>query len=113
MANTIDYSSEYLFWSQTEAVTVMLRQQSENKSVSVATALRESINRKSASYAGLSLEGNAVQWCIPVALMGGETMHVGDEIKDSSGVRWKVSALTLIHIGSSPTHWEAMCERIG
>ena len=113
MAININYANEYLYWSQTEAVTVTLHQQSENKSVSVATALRESINRKSASYSGLSLSSDSVQWSIPVALLDSETLEIGDEIKDAGGVRWKVSAATLIRAGSSPTHWEAMCERIG
>jgi len=101
---TIDYSNEYLFWSNTETVTHTTQAGTATNDI---TAFREDIDAKRAFFNGIALEGNELLWHIPVALVA--TVVPGDRITDSDSAVWRVNSVVKLGIGSSYIEHVCVC----
>ena len=105
----IDYSGDYRFWGNTEAVTVRLRRSTGDVDVAVATALRQSIRNDAPFYHGVRLSGGELLWRIPFALMEGDQIEIGDSITDLAAVAWNVLSVVVVSVGNSATEFQCLC----
>lgn len=112
----IDYSGDYQFWSNTEAVTVTLSPNAVSPtSVSISKAMRNDLRRAGTVYNGIDLQGDEVLWSIPYALLNpagnGREIDKLDRITDADAIVWTVISATEIRVGSSRSHFECVCNR--
>lgn len=106
----IDYSGDYQWWDNTEAVTVATTLGGTTTTTSVAKALSLDINRS--LFRGMAgIEGDDLVWMIPVALMGSVEINQADKITQGSGKIWLVKQVFKRGIGTSDTHFECLCAK--
>ncbi len=105
----IDYSGDYRFWSNTEAVTVRLRRSAGDVDVPVATALRDAIKSEAPEFRGVHLTGDELLWRIPFALLQGNRIEIGDWITDAAAVAWNVVSVATVSVGNSTTEFQCLC----
>ena len=110
MAYSYDPSDDYLQWDGTEAVTVYVRTGGGKEPISVSVAFRENVSRAKAASSGLQIEGQAVRWSIPVALLDGHELHAGDQIEDADEVLYEIGPLDKVMAGSRPSHYECLTQ---
>lgn len=109
-----DYSNDYRWWDNTEAVTVsLLRPDPANPvppvalatTVSISMAFRGDIDGKAAEYLGVSTEQFEQIWTIPSALLTTNEMRIGDTITDADEVVWVIQAANRVMLGTSDLFW--------
>ncbi len=107
----IEYSNDYQWWDNTEAVTITLVRESGTTTVSVAIGSRSDIStRELASSTQGVFQAGDVRWKIPVILLGISNRLLPDDlITDASGVVWNVRSVSEVRVGTSRLHWEAIC----
>lgn len=114
--NVLDYSGSYAYWSQTEAVTVILHR-SDDGDVSVPNvkAKRVSAARIAESLGiDVAIGHHDEGWWIPHALLpSGREIQDGDEIRDGDGNEYLVrtGTVTLQRVGPSKSHFECIATR--
>lgn len=106
MTATIDYSSDYTHWDNTEVVTLYSYSGQAESRIAISIAKRADLSRAQIQAAGVSLEGDEQGWWLPTALAG--EVRRGDRIKDAAGVYWQIRSAVKRRIGSSATHWECV-----
>jgi hypothetical protein len=115
----IDYSGEYRFWSNTEAVTVTTKRAGADTDIDIPIATSGDLAKTRGYYAGAALIGNETLWLIPNALLTAEpanadaTIEIGDTVTDEGGTVYEVKSATLKSVGNSPTHWECLTVQQG
>jgi hypothetical protein len=109
--STIDASSDYQYWDNTEAVTVSLVRDSTT-TVSISAALQQDVSRRTESYLGVHVTGDETIWHVPNALLNpasnGREILIDDLITDAGGLVWAVVAVTR---AAWKTRWECLCRR--
>lgn len=114
MTYSYNATNDYLWWDNTEAVTVTLRTAGvADDPVSVAVALREDVSRRLADSLGVQLRGDDLAWNIPAALMSGKEIHPGDFITDAGSVVYTVNpgGVQKIGVGGSVSHFLCLTTR--
>lgn len=107
--SVIDYSDDYTYWDQTEAVTVTLRTSSSSASRSIATAKRTNANRRETTFQSVTLYGDEVFFLIPNALLEDDDKILeGDTITDATSVVYTVTAAQQVQKGASKTHFRCL-----
>lgn len=111
---SIEYSGDYQFWTNTEAVTVTIKRAGtvtpgvpSTTTISIAVAFREDLDRKTAAILEVQSTEDAQVWNVPAALMGSNELRENDTITDSDGVVWIILSASLVRIGTSKLHWIA------
>ena len=109
-----DYSNDYQWWDNTEAVAVsLLRPDPANPvppvalatTVSISMAFRGDIDGKATEYLGVSTEQFEQIWTIPTALLTTNELRIGDTITDADEVVWVIQAATKVMLGTSDLFW--------
>jgi len=108
---TIDYSDDYQYWDNSEAVTVTVRRAGSNEEVSVSIAVRESGDTSSEFFNGIRLRGDELLWHVPVALMDSNEIEPGDEIKDAGNVKYNVQSVVKAGVGNSAVEFQCLCKK--
>lgn len=110
---SIDASTDYLSWDNTEAVTVHLRRSSGTTEVSVTHALQQEIDRRRSQYGTVALTGQETIWHVPHALLApnAETrrIEVDDYIVDAASRTWVVLQSSW---AAWRTRWECVCSEL-
>lgn len=108
-----DYSNEYLFWDNTEAVTVTIKRPGTpaTTNIAIARAYREDLDHDTAKLFDIWSPQDAQVWNIPAALMGSDELRETDLITDASSVVWTVKAAVLERVGTSAVSWRAVCHK--
>lgn len=107
MAFSDDVSNEYLHWDNPEAVTFRTKRHT-GVTLSIATAVRESLQHNDSFFNGIAISGNELFWNIPVALMDDEEVKRGDEIEDQDDVIYSVKTAVKTGTGRSYSHWKCL-----
>ena len=106
----VSYATDYLYRSNTEAVTVTVV--STAATTAVSKAFREDIDVRRTPFSGVLMNGKELIWNIPVAQMGATTIEPGNAtITDGDSVVWRVQQVTKSSVGSSPLDFVCLCLR--
>lgn len=101
-----DHSTDYQFWDNPEAIVVTTTVGGSATTTSVSTAVQKDISRSRGTFAGISLQGDELGWLVPVALMSGREINIGDFLTQTDNTVWRVVGAVKRGIGSNDTHWE-------
>ena len=101
-----DTSAHYLFWHNTEAVTLTVQRSAGATAVAGVTALRRALSRGEHAAGGAHLHEENVAWNLPHALLAGQEPQPGDTLTDSVGVVWMIAAVQRLTWG---TRWRCLC----
>lgn len=104
-----DWSDDYLYWDNTEAVTAYVTTPNAaaagvdptTTTVSIAIAFRGDISKLGKDLGDVLVETDTQEWSIPYALLGAYSFTQGDKIVDADDVTWIVDSSVLNRIGSS------------
>lgn len=102
----IDFSTDYLFWDNPEAVTVTTTVGGSATSTSVERALQQDVSKTRGQFAGIQLTGDELGWLVPVTLMGSVEINIGDTLTQADSTVWRIVGAVKRGIGSNDTHWE-------
>lgn len=93
----LDYSNEYLYWSQTELAKVTLRNVFDAETESHTQVVyndvvvrRDSMQDSAFAGNGFEMRSNEALYRIPRALIGGNQVHDGDILQIGSQI-WRAS----------------------
>jgi hypothetical protein len=116
MANVIDYSDEYKWWDQTEAVTFTPQWGGSGDPISVDVARRAAPTRDYPSADQVVAESDSVDWHLPAALLvdaSGDPVepHSGDLIEDANGVQFVVNGVQIVTYGAIRQHYVCRSEQ--
>lgn len=109
---TTALATSYLSWTDTESVTVVTKRSSGNTSITVAKALRRSLNRQEQQLVGGLLSGDEIVWNIPDALLtaspnGSAVIREGDTIGDGTDT----FTVTRVSLLSKANRWRCICQK--
>ena len=105
----IDYSTDYLWRTNFESVTVTIPSTAGTTVVSRAT--REFITARRAYYSGVSLSGKELIWNIPITQHTTRIQPGDATVTDADGIVWNVKRVKKTYVGRSPLDWECVCLR--
>jgi hypothetical protein len=109
MPNVIDYTDEYLYWDQTEAVTIRLGTAAFDKNRAIDTAKRLNAAERESLFSDVGITSEDVVFLIPHALLNaGDRITIGDTIIDSEDVAYRVRAVTVARKGVSRSHYRCL-----
>lgn len=107
-----DMSRNYLWWDNTESVTVDLIRNGGTSSVTIAVAKRSQITTRDLTDAGVQLDSTDIPFNIPESLLNpaanGREILRGDVITDSANRRYRVQTSQLLHRQS---RWRVICRK--
>ena len=107
MANTIDVTTDYLIFDNTEAVTVTLKRAAGDTARSVTSALQRAVTRNDSQTAGVQIGSDSTVWHIANdELTSGDAIKEGDTITDAASVVWTVKGVSF---GTFETRWRCVC----
>lgn len=109
-----DYSGDYRFWDNVEALTVTIKRPDPlapgsptSTDIPIAIAFREDLDRKTAAILEVQSTEDVQVWNVPAALMTTNELRENDEITDTDNVIWTIISATLVRIGTCKLHWLA------
>lgn len=111
------HGTSYLYWDNTEAVTVITKTNSAGSTVdtetSITIAKRGSQQRNETQFNGILISSEDQFWLIPSALLidGSSNdlkLHEGDRIKVSDSEQYTIQSTKLIRNGSEKSHWRCL-----
>lgn len=110
---TVDISTDYLSWDNTESVGVIYHVDAEEMpSVAVANALRIRPNSVNIDIGNVRLPAEQVDWWIPVAQLGASIELDNDcVVTDASGLRYRAITTERVSYGNSYSHWNCRTVR--
>ena len=117
-----NYSLDWQYWDNTEAVTVSFRRSNaaeEDTEIEIATALREDLDRREASYLGVQISSDSTVWNVPCSLLVESTeegevvrdLREGDRIADAESNIWIVISAMKERVGNAEISWRAVCSK--
>lgn len=90
MTLSLDFSSDYLLWDLTEAVTFRSKRRLGEVSQAVSVALRGQPSRKERAPTNGVYSGYDLNWLLPGVLLGTVVPKPGDRIEDAAGTYWTI-----------------------
>lgn len=115
MAAAIDYSDDYLYWDNVEALTIYLAQTAPDQTESTVTVADVPCQRvqnpggAAPNYSGVDMETDPDTWKIPAPLLvdGADVVYPirkGDRFTDGT-TTWRVLTVSDRRVGSSLSHY--------
>lgn len=111
MPYTHSTADDYLYWDNTESVTLTTTRSSVESSESISIARRNSVGKQEAEFNGLLINSDSCVWCLPFALVSGNEPTIGSQITDSSSTEWQVLSVNEQRLGSSVSHYHCVCRK--
>ena len=110
---TVDISTDYLSWDNTEAVEVIYHIDArEQPAVAVANALRIRPMSPNTFVGGVQLPAEQVDWWIPIAQLGSDIeLDTDGVVVDAEGLRYRLNTAERVSYGGSFSHWNCKSTR--
>jgi hypothetical protein len=113
MGLTIDISSDYLLWDNTEAGTLTNTSGAGDTDVAVATTMAADLSRQELAASDGVYTPRDKTWSIPAALLSGYEPKPRDIWTDTAtGTEWTALEVRRAAIGSSVCHYVLTCRNL-
>ena len=107
---SLDYSGSYLFWSQTETVSLKYRNVADvETTISTVTAVRSDVSRTVRDYGNIQILPGACTFKVPVALLGGQIPGQGWKVIDAASKQYTVESVSEERVGASLVSYALTC----
>lgn len=93
---------DYLHWENPQAVTITLKHLAETVTIDTDYGFMADPAKVRQFFGSVALQNEEVGWIIPVEVLAGETLELGDTIGESDGTTWTINRASKVRLD---TQW--------
>lgn len=105
----IDITDDYAIFDNTESLTLILKRNAGDTSVTVANGLRGRLSRSELTSLGAYLNGDELSFFLPGDQVGSSnTIYSGDTVTDGASAVYTITSTSRSELGTSLSGWRCI-----